>query len=159
MTDLDSTAKESNLRDSIKKYFVDNLYTTEGVNVSFDRYLSTPNVQTKATDRWVTVNFGNMSMSDLSQYTLAIYCCTRADGEGFKLAQLRDKVFKYLVDTAMPDGMARIPFYRSRADGAWTLLDGGIVVQGPVIESAQYEADDGTKFKILDIRLRFGSKV
>ena len=158
MTDLDSTAKESNIRDSLKKYFVDSLYTTEGVQVTFDRYLSTPDIRSKSVDRWVSINFGNMELSVLSYHMLNIYCCTRADGEGFKLAQLRDKVFKYLVDSSMTDGMARIPFYRSRAEGAWTLLDGGFVVQD-VIESQQFEADDGTKYKILTANLRFSSKV
>jgi len=157
MPDLDSTAKEANIRDSIKKYFVDSLYTTEGLQVTFDKYLSTPNVQQKAVDRWVSVNFGGLELSELSTHSLNIYCCTRADGEGFKLAQLRDKVYKYLTDNTQTDGMARITFYRSRADGNWTTI-GYILVQD-VIESQQFEADDGTKYKILTARLRFSSKV
>jgi hypothetical protein len=155
---LDDTGKESNVRDSIKKYFVDSIYTTEGVQITFDKYLSTPNVQGKAVDRWVSVNFGEMEMGYLSSHMLNIFCCTRADGEGFKLAQLRDKVFKYLTDNSQTDGMARFAFYRSRADGAWTQLDGGFIVQD-VIESQQFEAEDGTKYKILTARLRFSSKV
>ena len=155
---LDDTAKESNVRDSIKRYFVDSLHTAEGLQVTFDRYLSTPNLRSKAVDRWVSINFGNMELSELSFYMLNIYCCTRSDSEGFKLAQLRDKVFKYLTDNTQTDGMARIPFYRSRADGNWTLLSNGFVVQD-VIESQQFEADDGTKYKILTARLRFSSKV
>jgi len=158
MGELDSTAKESNIRDSLKKYFVDSLYTAEGVQVTFDRYLSTPNVQSKAVDRWVSINFGGMELSELSSHMINIYCCARKDGEGFKLAQLRDKVYKYLTDNTMPDGMARIAFYRSRADGNWTQLDGGFIVTD-VIESQQFEADDGTKYKILTVNLRFSSKV
>ncbi len=158
MTDLDSTAKESNIRDSLKRYFVISLYDTEGVQVTFDRYLSTPDIRSKSVDRWVSINFGGMELSELSSHMLNIYCCTRSDGEGFKLAQLRDKVFKYLTDNTQTDGMARIAFYRSRADGNWTLLDGGFVVTN-VIESQQFEADDGTKYKILTANLRFSSKV
>ena len=154
---LDDTAKESNLRDSLKKYFVDSLYTAEGQQITFDKYLTTPNIQGKAVDRWVSINFGGLDMSVLSSYPLNIYCCTRADGEGFKLAQLRDKVYKYLTDNTQTDGMARITFYRSRADGNWTAI-GYILVQD-VIESQQFEADDGTKYKILTARLRFSSKV
>jgi len=157
MADLDSTAKESNVRDSIKKFFIDSLYTAEGVQVTFDRYLSTPDVRSKSVDRWVSINFGGMELSELSSHMLNIYCCTRADGEGFKLAQLRDKVYKYLTDNTQTDGMARITFYRSRADGNWTGI-GYFIVQD-VIESQQFEADDGTKYKILTARLRFSSKV
>jgi len=99
-----------------------------------------------------------MSLSELSTHDLAIYCCTRSDGEGFKLAQLRDKAYKYLTDNTQTNGMARFAFYRSRATGSWTQLDGGFIVQD-VMESQQFEADDGTKFKILTVRLRFSSKV
>jgi len=154
---LDNTAKESNIRDSIKKFFIDSLHTAEGVQVTFDRYLSTPDVRSKSVDRWVSINFGGMELSELSSHMLNIYCCTRADGEGFKLAQLRDKVYKYLTDNTQTDGMARITFYRSRADGNWTGI-GYFLVQD-VIESQQFEADDGTKYKILTARLRFSSKV
>jgi len=157
---LDDTAKESNIRDSLKKYWVDSLYTAEGVHLTFDKYLSTPNVVTsKAKDRWVSINSGPMELSEMSSLMLNIFCCTRADGEGFKLAQLRDKVFKYLTDSDQTDGMARIALYRSRADGNWTQLDGGFIIQAPVIESQHFDADDGTKYKILTPRLRFSSKV
>ena len=158
MTDLDATAKQSNIMDSLKKYFVDSLETTEELSLTFDRYLSTPKIQGREVDRWVSINFGDMGLSYLSALDLQIFCCTRSDAEGFKLAQLRDKVFKYLVDSSQTDGMARIAFYRSRADGNWTLLDGGFIVQD-VMESRQMEANDGTKFKILTARLRFSSKV
>ena len=155
---LDDTAKESNIRDSLKKYMVDSLYTTEGVQLTFDKYLSTPSIQGHQVDKWVSINFGDMHLSELSTHDLQIICCTRSDGEGFKLAQLRDKVYKYLTDSTQTDGMARFAFYRSRASGAWTQLDGGFIVQ-EVMESRQFEADDGTKYKVLTVRLRFSSKV
>ena len=155
---LADTAKEANVRDSIKRYFVENLYKTEGVQLTFDKYLSTPNVQGHTVDKWVSINFGEMIMSSLSAHVLEIYCCTRKDGEGFKLAQLRDKVYKYLTDSTKTDGTARIPFYRSRATGAWTLLSTGMIIQN-IMESRQFEAEDGTKFKILTVTIRFSSKV
>ena len=155
---LDNTAKEANVRDSIKRYFVENLYKTESVQLTFDKYLSTPNVQGHAVDKWVSINFGEMALSSLSAHVLEIYCCTRKDGEGFKLAQLRDKVYKYLTDSTKTDGTARIPFYRSRATGAWTLLSTGMIIQN-IMESRQFEAEDGTKFKILTVTIRFSSKV
>jgi len=155
---LADTAKESNVRDSIKKYWVDSLHAAEGVQLTFDKYLSTPNVQGHQVDKWVSINFGEMALSSLSTHILEIYCCTRKDGEGFKLAQLRDKVYKHLTDNTKTDGMSRIPFYRSRASGSWTLLSGGMIVQD-VMESRQLEAEDGTKFKILTVTIRFSSKV
>uniref|UniRef100_A0A6M3XNQ6 Tail protein n=1 Tax=viral metagenome TaxID=1070528 RepID=A0A6M3XNQ6_9ZZZZ len=155
---LDDTAKEANIRDSLKKYMVDSIYTTEGIQLTFDKYLSTPSIQGHEVDKWVSINFGDMGLSELSIHDLTVICCTRKDGEGFKLAQLRDKVYKYLVDNTQTDGMARFPLYRSRATGTWTQLDGGFIVQ-EVMESRQFEADDGTKYKVLTVRLRFSSKV
>ena len=155
---LDDTAKESNIRDSVKKFWVDSLYTALGVQITFDKYLSTPSIQGHQVDKWVSINFGDLHLSELSTHDLQLICCTRSDGEGFKLAQLRDKVYSLLTDNTQTDGMARFAFYRSRASGAWTQLDGGFIVQ-EVMESRQFEADDGTKYKVLTVRLRFSSKV
>ncbi len=155
---LEPTARESNVRDSIKKYFVDNLHNIEGVELTFDKTLSTPPVkQGVQVNRWVSVKFGQMTFGYLSEVFLDVACCTRQDSEGYKLAQLRDTVVGYLTDITYSDGMCRIPFYRSRATGAWTLL-GAMQVQD-VSESAQMELEDETKYKIITVRLRFASKV
>lgn len=156
MADLDSTARESNFRDSIKKYFVDNLYRTEGVELLFDRVLSTPKVQGNEVDKWFAIMFGELDLGVMSTGTLEIFCCTKKDGEGFKLAQLRDKVMKYLIDTDQTDGMARITLYKSSATEAWTNI-GTMLVQVDS-ESRQMEAEDGTKFKSIAVRLRWATK-
>lgn len=155
---LDPTAREANIRDSIKKYLVDNIYTTEGIQVSFDKVLSTPNIQGSTVNRWIGVRFGPIVMDSLSSLTLDIFLCTRKDPEYFRLAQLRDTVMGYLVDTTQTDGMARIPLYRSYANKAWELLSGGFVIQ-EVIEGPQYELDDLTKVKQLTCMLRWGTKI
>lgn len=153
---LDATMREANLRDSVKKYFVDNLVTGQGVQITFDRGLSSPVVQGTEVDRWISFNFGEMYPDQLYSQAMTIFCCTKKDAEGFKLAQLRDKLMDYLFDTTMPDGNARIIFYRSSASEAWTVI-GGIVILLD-LESAQMLAEDGTKFKAIDIRLKWGAK-
>lgn len=155
---LDPTAREANIRDSLKKYLVDNIYTTEGIQVSFDKVLSTPNIQGSTVNRWIGVRFGPIVMDSLSSLTLDIFLCTRKDPEYFRLAQLRDTVMGYLVDTTQTDGMARIPLYRSYANKAWELLSGGFVIQ-EIIEGPQYELDDLTKVKQLTCMLRWGAKI
>lgn len=155
---LDPTAREANIRDSLKKFFVDSLETAEGHKVTFDVSLATPNIQGEDVDKWYAIGFGSLDMETLSSFTINIFCCTRRDSEGFKLAQLRDTVYSYLIDTDQSDGMKRVAFYRSRASGSWTLLDGGMVVQD-IMESGQMEAPDETKYKILTVRMRFASKV
>lgn len=155
---LDPTSRESNLQDSVKKYLIDNLYTTEGVHLSFDKVLSTPNVQGIAVDRWVGIRFGPIDMDTLSTLILDMFLCTRKDPEYFRLAQLRDTVMGYLTDNTQTDSMARIPLYRSYSSQEWELLDGGIVVQR-VTEGQRYELEDLTKVKQLTCHLRWGTVI
>jgi len=157
---LDATARQANILDSIKRYFVDTYETGSNIPVTFDKGLSEPDLQGVAVHKWISVNMGDMSISLLSDILLMVYCCTRQDNEGFKLAQLRDTVFEGLsVDTATAaDNYKRIPFYKSAPNLAnWTLL-GALVVQD-IIESKNLEAPDETKYKILTVRLRTPSKV
>jgi len=155
---LDPTARESNFRDSIKKWGVDNLEIIESIPLTFDKALSSPNIQGKAVHRWITFIFDTINLGTMSEISLRIFCCTRQDNEGFKLAQLRDTVMGYLVnDGTVGDGQVRIPFYRSYANQAWTLLGSLLVID--IFESAQLEAPDETKYKILTVRLKTPSKM
>lgn len=152
---LDSTAREANVRDSLLKFFVDNLKTVEGINISFDRSLSAPRIQGNEVDRWVMVDFGPMDRATLSEHYVDLYCCTRKDPQGFRLAQLGDTVMGYLTDSTQTDGMKRIPFYKSKETGAWDLLGALLVTE--IREGKEDEAPDGTKFKILSVMLKWAS--
>jgi len=154
MTTLDATIRESNVLDSIKKYFYDSITTIENTAVSYDKTLSTPKVQGIETDKWVTIVPGDIVIGTLSQMTVSVICCTKKDSEGFKLAQLRDKVMAYLIDTDKTDGRARISLYRSASSGAWTKV--GAMVVSVQSETARMEADDNTKFKVITILLQWG---
>jgi hypothetical protein len=156
---LDPTAREANVRDSVKKYFVDGLYRTENIPLTFDRGLSSPTLQgdAESVSKWVAVQFDAMDVDHLGFQILSIYCCTRFDPEGFRLAQLRDRVMGYLTDSTQTDGIRRIPFYRSYESQAWDLLGSLLVlIQG---ESAQFEAEDDSKYKIITAILRWSAKV
>lgn len=155
---LDATAREANVRDSIKKYFVDNLETIEGLVVTFDKALSRPDLSDRSVDRWVAVDYGAMIFSSMSDVLLNVHCVARGDNEGFKLAQLKDKVMGYLTDTSTTDGFRRITFYQSAPLMAnWSQI--GSILVTEIIDSPELEADDETKYKTLTCRLRFASKV
>jgi len=156
---LEPTAREANYLDSIKKFFVDNIKTASGIALLFDPSLSTPDLignGPSKIDRWVTVAPGSLDLDHMSTAILTVFCCTRRDNEGFKLAQLRDTVMGYLTDVDATDGMKRITFYRSYPEQAWEDI-GGILVQD-VNESLHGRLDDNTKYKGLIVRLRFASK-
>lgn len=156
---LDPTAREANYKDSIKKHMVDNLVTVEGVKITFDPRMATPETF-KSTNpnvkKWVAVKFGELYRDDMSEAILEIRCCTRQDTEGFQLSQLADKVIGYFTTTD-GDGIKRITLYRSYPSQAWENI-GGIVVQD-VRESREMEAADDTLYKIITVVLRFASKI
>ena len=152
---LDPTARRANIKDSIKRWAVDDIETATRP-VTFDKWLSTPDIAGGA-DKWVSFNLGPVDRGTLSEIMLDIVCCVRKDAEGFKLAQLTDNVMEQLTDSTMTDGMKRIPFYRSYSSQAWELL-GAMLVQD-VKESGEMEAPDATKYIILTCRLRTASKI
>ncbi len=154
---VDATARRANIKDSIKKFFIDNLYTTEGIHLGFDTTLATPKVQGKSISRWVVIQLGVLDRQDGS-LLIHVHCCTRKDNEGFKLAQLTDTVMDYLTDSIADDSCRRVPLYRSRAVGAWTQLDGGFIVLIDD-ESPEMQADDDSKFITIDTIWRFGTKI
>jgi hypothetical protein len=155
---LDATARETNFKDSIKKYIVDNMWTIEKVPVSFDPALANPKIPNNyQLTTWINVRFGDLYRDDLSRANIEIRCCTRQDNEGYKLAQLTDKVLGYFTTTS-GDGIKRITFYRSYPSPTPWQVIGGIVVQD-VIESGVYKAEDETNYKVINIVLRFASKI
>jgi hypothetical protein len=152
---LDPTARESNVRDSVKKYFVDNLNRGKGVEVSFDKTLAAPAVQGIEVKKWIMIAFRDLQVDNLSTQSIEIFCCTKQDSEGFVLTQLRDTVTEYLIDNTKTDGMARIPLYRSHPTDPWVQV-GTMVVQIET-ESPSMDGPDGTKFKVIPILLRWGA--
>jgi len=154
---LDATARESNVRDSLLKFFVENLKLTEKIELSFDKSLASPRLQGTEVDRWVMIDFGLLDRGTLSEHYVDLYCCTRKDPQGFRLAQLGDTVMGYLTDSTQTDGIKRIAFYRSKETGTWDLL--GALLVTDVKESKETEAPDGTKFKVLSVTLKWAAIV
>lgn len=157
---LDPSLREANVRDSVKKFFVDNLYRTKRVSgLTFDRGLATPKIQgVNSVDKWVAIQFGDFELrGSTARIALDVYCCTRSDAEGFKLAQVRDTVVEYLVDEDQPDKIRRITLYRSHPTEAWTNIGAMVVSIEP--ESKQLDGPDDTKFKIIPVVLTWGVKM
>ena len=150
---LNPLSKETNVKSSLKKYFVDTL----GAAVTFDTSLASPDIRTQganALKQWYNVDFGEFGRQELAEYLFEIYILSRQDAEGVKLAENTDTVFGMLVDSSMTDGMKRIPLY-DVSKTPWELL-GQMVVQdiwdAPIFEVLA----DETKMKILSVRLRWG---
>jgi len=152
---IHGTASLANVYDSIKKYFIDNLYTIESVSTMFDKSLSDPATVDLALQQLVVVNFGEYRPNKISKISLDIYCCTREDVESYNLMNLRDLVVGYLTDNTALDGKRRIKLWQSSPTVPWTEI-GGMVLQFD-IESQVFFAPDETKYKALGCTLMWGS--
>ena len=150
---LDATAREANIWDSIKKFFIDNMTTYA---LTFDKTLSAPEIAGRATDRWYSIVMGSTEIGDMSEVILDIFVCSWKDNEWHKNAQMKDSMFEILTDSTDTMGLRRIPFYQSHPIDPWTLL--GAILITEIIESPRMEAVDETKYKILHCRLRTASK-
>ncbi len=150
---LDPTARLANVKDSLKKYFIDNLYTDAGISVSFDKGLSVPDLQGTAVTRWVVIMTGAIELGNFSTLNLPIYCCTRKDPEGFRLAQLRDKLIELLTD---PTDIKRITLYRSYENKPWEEIGKFLVTQ--LLETPDFDGPDETKYRMITVVLRWATK-
>ena len=151
---IDATSRSTNYRDSVIKYFYDNL---SGIELSFDKSLSTPKIQGSEIERWVVINFKALERGSMCSSYIELIPCTRKDPEGFKLAQLADLLYSLVKDSSKSDGMARIPLYRCHPSQAWTVL--GAILVTEIRESEEMDYEDLTKFKIITLRLQWAAIV
>ena len=153
---LDETAKLANITNSLKKYFVDSLYTGESIQLDFDKsyqdvYAELPD----RVDQWIIVAFDPSMMDALAELGFTIYMYSRKDPEAVNLFSLRDTVMAYLIDTDQTDALARITLY----DAAWGTIGAAVIVlPAGRQESGNFVAGDGTKFRYISASLRWGAK-
>lgn len=145
---IEPTVSAVNVEGSLKRYFVDELETGLGHNLTFDISLLDPDLQDATITSWFVINFGSSVKEGFSNQVVEIYCCTRKDPEGYKLSELTDDVYEKLIDTSKVDGKRRITFY-SVMD--WTAI-GSLVVER-INDSGKINAPDGTKYRMLTCQI------
>lgn len=151
---IDPTLSEQCFRRSVKKYFVDNLYTIDGIYLGFETEFQEPE-ETDGTPitEWINFHFDGLSPdSTLGHGRVAAYLFTRGDTDGSKLSILRDKLMEYLLDLDMPDGIRRVPLY----DLAWQNIGGMLVSTGR--EPKEERGADKTLYKFINIYFRYATK-
>lgn len=154
---LDATARESNFKDSLKKFLRDNLESAQSIPLLFDKSLSTPKVQGREVDQWVAVRMGDVRPDSLMEAQVHFYVCTKKDPEGFKLSQLRDKVLGAFFDPTYPNGRIPVPLYRSHPTEAWVII--GYLTPVIIWQSELMDADDESKYKILQFTFKWSAKI
>ena len=146
---VDITQSEVAFKRSIKKYFVDNLVTTEGIFIEFDvAYRIPPNV-----NEWVVFHFDGLTTEgNVATGRVAAYMFSIKDKEGMNLSALRDTLMDYVGDNDADDGKRRVPL----VDETFTTVQGMVLTPGD--ESKQDVGEDGTKYKYVNLYFKFGTK-
>ena len=139
----DPTILETNLSKSIKKFFWDNIYTTESIPVYFDRiYQDVDN----AVLRWICVRTRNLEVAQVSSVELMVDLFTKRDAEGDLLTALRDTVFGYLLGT--------IELY-DVSESAWPQIAAMKIFHSP--DSGVVYLPDNGKMKTMISTLKWGA--
>lgn len=149
---LDPTSQIANVQRSFKKYMVDNINRVEKIRVSFDMDLTPPEKQGVKFNKWLAVNYKTTTPKNVSMQMVQLACCTRKDAEGETLADFRDTVMGYLTDTT--NNTRRITLY----DSSWSKL-GAMMVYIDNESGGPQRAEDGTKFWLISITLKWGAKI
>lgn len=153
---LHPLSRESNVKGSLKKYFVDAL----GSAVTFDTSLAVPDLRMQGESgvkQWYNVDFGEFGREALALYYFDVYCLSRQDAEGVELAKLADVLIDMLVDGTNQDGMRRIPLY-DITKTPWEEI-GAMVVQDIWDAPSVSMIEDETEIKIFSVRMRWGCQI
>lgn len=152
---LSPTTKESDFKNSIKKYFLDNLETTESLRLFFEELSEVPlNGSGVKESAWVIISFGRRDLGCVSEQQISIDMYTLNDKEGDDLAVLYDKVMNYIVDEDSTNGLHTIPFYDT--SGVWTQVGGIMPYLQPSL--GRMESEDGVQFKAINLLCKWGGK-
>ncbi len=148
---LEATLQEVNFRRSVKKYFVDNLYTAQDIYIAFGTTYKEPvDEVTGPRDAWINFHFDGLSVTGtLASGKVAAYMFSRRDLEGDLLAGVRDELMATLIDLSMPDGIRRVPLY----DENWDIIGGMLISTG--LESKESKGKDNTLFKFINIHFNY----
>jgi len=153
---LSPEARYSDLKGSLKKYFVDSLVTGESKELYF-KYLKDVPLDGNGAKlaSWIIINFGEMELGSVASCPIEINLFTRNDLEGDDLAALFDVLMSYIVDENSINGLKTIPFYNT-TELPWTLVGGIIPYITRIFEDE--EGKDSTKIKTIHITCKWGSK-
>lgn len=151
---LDPSHSDTNFRRSVKKYLVDNLYTTDGVYIDFSRIYQTPTDGIgDDINEWIRFQINGLTFRGTTATgRVAAYLFTREDVDGKNIAVLRDLLVNYAIDISMTDGLARVPLY----DETWTQIGSMILTVGT--ESDEERADDDTLYKFVNLYFTYAVK-
>ena len=153
---LSPETRVSDFENSVKKYFIDNLQTTENVPLFFDWMEDIP-VDSNGVKllSWIIISFGYVQLGTVAECSVNVHIFTRNDFESQNLNILMDKVNSYIINEDAVNGLHTIPYYNT-ISLPW-VVNGGII---PFIRNIYgvESLKDNTKMRTILLTMRWGSK-
>jgi len=157
---VDATAKEINIKRSLKKFFLEGLMSTSPIlaPVYFDFLFDVPeDIHGTKVDKWVVFVLGELQFETLSTLTGYLYLFTRKDREGDEITRLTDTVYELFEDTQANTGSYAIPLYDTEVT-PWAEI--GKLQAAQIIDVHGVQSGkDKTKFRTLNVTFRWGAAV
>ena len=153
---LSPETRVSDFENSVKKYFIDNLQTTENIPLFFDWMEDIP-VDSNGVKllSWIIISFGYVQLGTVAECSVNVHIFTRNDFESQNLNVLMDKVNSYIINEDAVNGLHTIPYYNT-ISLPW-VVNGGII---PFIRNIYgvESLKDNTKMRTILLTMRWGSK-
>jgi hypothetical protein len=153
---ISPVSRESDLKSSIKKYFLDYLETLESIPLFFEGLAEIPSDDDGVKLlKWVVISFGRGDLGNVSERQITLEAFTRNDSEGDDLSSLIDTIMGYILNEDSTNGLATIPYYDT-SSVPWTVVGGIMPFLQPSLN--EMEGDDSTKFKSINLLCKWGGK-
>lgn len=140
---MDASLKETNIRRSIKKFFLDGITDNK---IYFDQIIVPGTEDTGK--QWLIVSVENLRPAVVSNAMLTVYMFTVEDSEGDDLAALRDKVLELLYP-------GYIPLYDTQGSPSWELI--GAMNLFRTVQSSTSRTPDGANMVYLQHVIKWAS--
>ncbi len=150
------TLSEVNLKTSLKKFFRDHFEGREEnpIPIMFDKTIDDPYTAGRKGDdstvkEWITVNFADKFVQDVSHISVEIFICTRQDPDDLRIEEIVDEVNQLLFPEK---AHLTIPFYDVKTE----IIVGTIFfMKRKYADSGIQLAVDGTKFCLMIVPFKW----
>ena len=149
------TLSEVNLKTSLKLFFRDHFENREEnpIPIMYDKNVTDPYVSgvknITSVNEWITINFTDKFMNDVSTQVVEFVICTRQDPDGRRIEEIVDEVNELLFPE---NGHLTIPFYDLKTD---TVIGSIFFMKKKYGDSGIQLAADGTKFYMSIVPFRW----
>jgi len=136
--------KHTNLKRSLRKYFVEYFYDTNGIEISFDKNIAIPFLKDTSVSQWVAIHIEGREIDTINECSVILFCCCRY---GTDLDVLTNTALNALIED---DGEVKtIPLYDTDDNELGKL----VIFMNPIDD--EMKLDDQTNFSRIPLYVKW----